>query len=128
MGSNSTGGGGQLTTTCPEILGIFFDACNSAPYVEANNEYVVITSGNSGIQVSNLIVRLPNTNINSGGFTLAPPATMMNLLRTGTCTNTTLLPASNADFIPPNAIVIIFTLNGNGVNPVFPCAFLLQQF
>jgi hypothetical protein len=24
VGSNGTGGGGQVTTTCPEILGIFY--------------------------------------------------------------------------------------------------------
>lgn len=124
VGANTSGGGGQITTTCPEIIGIFFDACNNAPYAEANNEYVVITSGNAGVQVNNLVVRLPNTSINTGTYTfVTPPAAMMNLLRTGTCTNTTLLPASNADFIPPNAIVIIFTLNGNGVNPVFPYNF-----
>ncbi|MBK9791889.1 MAG: gliding motility-associated C-terminal domain-containing protein [Sphingobacteriales bacterium] len=125
VGANTSGGGGQVTTTCPEILGIFFDACNTAPYVEANNEYVVITSGNSGIQVNNLIVRLPNTNINTtpGSFTfVTPPAAMMTLLRNGSCTGSTLIAADQSSFIPANAIVIIFTLS-HPTNPVFPYNF-----
>ena len=58
VGSNGTGGGGQVTTTCPEILGIFIDACNTAPLLEQDNEYTVITSG-QGFLVNNLQVDLP---------------------------------------------------------------------
>lgn len=119
VGGN-TNGGGQVITACPEILGIFIDACNQSPYQEYDNEYMVITSG-SGFKVSNLQVRLPNTSINTGSSTfMVPPASMMTILRNGTCTNTTLIPASNADSIPPGALVIIFTLNGVGNVPAAP--------
>ena len=114
VGSNSTGGGGQVTTTCPEILGIFIDACDQGGVLrEVDNEYMVITSGNTGFNVSSLKIQLPNSSINVSGCPFSTPsAATMTQLRNGTCDATTLIAAGQADFIPANAIVIIFTGRG----------------
>ncbi len=114
VGSNGTGGGGQVTTTCPEILGIFIDACDQGGVLrEVDNEYMVITSGNTGFNVSSLKIQLPNTSINVSGCPFSTPsAATMTQLRNGTCDATTLIAAGQADFIPANAIVIIFTGRG----------------
>jgi gliding motility-associated-like protein len=99
---------------CPKILGIFIDACNAPPHVEQANEYMVITSGATGFKVSSLQVDLfppanKDMNVGSGCPFGTPSAALMALLRTGTCDNTTLIAAGQADSIPPNALVIIFT-------------------
>jgi gliding motility-associated-like protein len=114
VGSNTTGGGGQVTTTCPEILGIFIDACDQGGVLrEVDNEYMVITSGNTGFNVSSLKIQLPNSSINVSGCPFSTPsAATMTQLRNGTCDATTLIAAGQADFIPANAIVIIFTGRG----------------
>lgn len=106
--------GGIITSTCPKILGIFIDACNDSGRLEPANEYMVITSG-QGFRVANLKVDVPNTNlrdINTGSNPCSfgtPSNTLMSLLRTGFCNSSNLLAASQADSIPPDAIVIIFT-------------------
>ncbi|HRH56367.1 MAG TPA: gliding motility-associated C-terminal domain-containing protein [Chitinophagales bacterium] len=114
VGANTSGGGGQVTTTCPEILGIFIDACDQGGTLrEVDNEYMVITSGNVGFNVSDLKIQLPNTSINVSGCPFqTPSAATMTQLRNGTCDGTTLLAAGQSDFIPANAIVIIFTGRG----------------
>lgn len=114
VGANTSGGGGQVTTTCPEILGIFIDACDQGGVLrEVDNEYMVITSGNAGFNVSNLKIQLPNSSINVSGCPfLTPSAATMTQLRNGTCDATNLIAAGQADFIPANAIVIIFTGRG----------------
>lgn len=114
VGANTSGGGGQITTTCPEILGIFIDACDQGGVLrEVDNEYMVITSGNAGFNVSNLKIQLPNSSINVSGCPfLTPSAATMTQLRNGTCDATTLIAAGQGDFIPANAIVIIFTGRG----------------
>ena len=118
VGSSSSGGGGQVTTTCPEILGIFIDACDQGGTLrEVDNEYMVITSGNTGFNVSDLKIQLPNTSINVSGCPfLTPSAATMTALRNGTCNATNLIAAGQADFIPANAIVIIFTGRGTLYN------------
>ena len=114
VGANTNGGGGQVTTTCPEILGIFIDACDQGGVLrEVDNEYMVITSGNAGFNVSSLKIVLPNSNINNGSCPFSTPsAATMTQLRNGTCNSTTLLAAGQSDYIPANAIVIIFTGRG----------------
>lgn len=120
VGGN-TSNGTQTITACPEILGIFIDACNPAPLVEQDNEYIVMTSG-KGFMVNNLQVDLPaNRDINMPlGSNLfgTPSAALMTQLRIGSCNPSTLLSAGPGDSIPPNAIVIIFPsvpLPGGGV-------------
>lgn len=114
VGSNTSGGGGQITTSCPEIIGIFIDACDQGGVLrEVDNEYMVITSGNAGFNVSNLKIQLPNSSINVSSCPFATPsAATMTQLRNGTCDATTLIAAGQGDFIPANAIVIIFTGRG----------------
>ena len=103
-----------ITSACPKILGIFIDACNDSGRLEPANEYMVITSG-QGFLASNLKIDLPNTNlrdINIGSNPCifgTPSNTLMTLLRTGFCNSTNLIAASQADSIPPNALVIVFT-------------------
>src|SRR5436853_528859 len=56
-----------------------------------------------------------NTYINLGPGACnfqTPSAALMTLLRTGTCNSTNLIPAGPADFVPANALVIVFTGNG----------------
>ncbi|MFN8294882.1 MAG: gliding motility-associated C-terminal domain-containing protein [Chitinophagales bacterium] len=118
---NNTSGGGQVTTACPEILGIFIDACDQGGVLrEVDNEYIVMTSGNAGFNVSSLRLQLPNNSINipanNSCTFLTPSATTMTTLRTGTCDATTLIAAGQSDFIPANAIVIIFTGRGTVYN------------
>lgn len=107
----STTNGTQIITSCPEILGIFIDACNPAPLVEQDNEYIVMTSG-QGFLVNNLQVDLPaNRDINiplGSNFFGTPSAALMAQLRIGSCNPSNLLSAGPGDSIPPNAIVIIF--------------------
>ena len=111
VGANTSGGGGQVTTTCPEILGIFIDACNNTPLLEQDNEYIVTTSG-QGFLVNNLQVDIPNgrdINIPIGSNLFGTPsAALMTQLRIGTCNASNLIAASPGDSIPPNAIVLIF--------------------
>ncbi len=114
IGGN-TSNGNQIITPCPRILGIFIDACNDNGRSEPANEYILMTSG-SGFQVSNLKIDLPaNRDINMGSNPCAfgtPNATLMNLLRIGTCNSSNLLAAGPNDSIPPNALVVFFTGNG----------------
>ena len=104
----------QITSTCPKILGIFIDACNDSDRLEPANEYMVITSG-QGFRAANLKIDLPNTNlrdINTGSNPCSfgtPSNTLMTSLRTGFCNSSNLIAASQADSIPPNALVIVFT-------------------
>ncbi len=112
VGGN-TSGGTQITTTCPEVLGIFVDACDPDPLEEQDNEYIVITSG-QGFLVNNLQVDVPsttnrdiNTPLGSNLFG-TPSAALMTQLRIGTCNSSNLFPAGPGDSIPPNAIVLIF--------------------
>jgi gliding motility-associated-like protein len=114
VGGNTSGGGGAVTTACPEILGIFIDACDQGGVLrEVDNEYMVITSGNTGFNVSSLKIQMPNTSINVSSCPFGTPsAATMTQLRNGTCDATTLIAAGQADFIPANAIVIIFTGRG----------------
>lgn len=111
VGANTSGGGSQVTTTCPEILGIFIDACNNAPLLEQDNEYIVMTSG-QGFLVNNLQVDIPNgrdINIPVGSNLFGTPsAALMTQLRIGTCDASNLFPAGPGDSIPPNAIVLVF--------------------
>lgn len=104
----------QITSTCPKILGIFIDACNDSDRLEPANEYMVITSG-QGFRAANLKIDLPNTNlrdINTGSNPCSfgtPSNTLMTSLRTGFCNSSNLIAASQADSIPLNALVIVFT-------------------
>ncbi len=111
VGANTSGGGSQVTTACPEILGIFIDACNNTPLLEQDNEYIVTTSG-QGFLVNNLQVDIPNgrdINIPIGSNLFGTPsAALMTQLRIGTCNASNLIAASPGDSIPPNAIVLIF--------------------
>lgn len=106
----------EIKTICPEIIGIFIDACNAPPHLEQANEYMVITSGNSGFLPSSLMVNLPaNKDINNGAGTCSfqtPSNTLMNLLWAGSCNPSNLIPAGPSDFIPADALVVIFTGNG----------------
>ncbi|MFN8284215.1 MAG: gliding motility-associated C-terminal domain-containing protein [Chitinophagales bacterium] len=103
-----------ITSTCPKILGIFIDACNDSGRLEPANEYMVITSG-QGFRAANLKIDLPNTNlrdINTGTNPCSfgtPSNALMTMLRTGFCNSSNLLPATQSDSIPPNALVIVFT-------------------
>lgn len=112
IGGN-TAGGTQIATSCPEILGLFIDACNPDPLLEQDNEYIVITSG-QGFLVNNLQVDVPSTtnkdiNIPLGSNLFGTPsAALMTQLRIGTCNASNLFAAGPGDSIPPNAIVIIF--------------------
>ena len=120
IGGN-TSSTGQIKTTCPEIVGIFIDACDQGGVLrEVDNEYVIMTSGNSGFNVSDLRLKLPNNSINissSNSCTFSTPsAATMTTLRNGTCDATTLIAASQSDFIPANAIVIVFTGRGTVFN------------
>lgn len=105
-----------ITSVCPRILGIFIDACNDNGRSEPANEYMLLTSGNAGFLPSTLQIDLPsNTDINMGAMACnfqTPSAALMTLLRTGTCNSTNLIPAGPSDFIPANALVIVFTGNG----------------
>ncbi|HMW13449.1 MAG TPA: gliding motility-associated C-terminal domain-containing protein [Chitinophagales bacterium] len=113
VGSNTSNGGPQVITTCPEILGIFLDACDPDPLEEQDNEYIVITSG-QGFLVNNLQVDVPATsnrdiNIPLGSNLFGTPsAALMAQLRIGSCNASNLIAAKPGDSIPPNAIVIIF--------------------
>ena len=110
-----------LSNSCPTILGIFIDACNAAPLIEQDNEYMIITSGN-GFKVNDLGVDLPNStnganqDINLGSnpckFSNTFDAAYLNTLRTGFCNASNLNFAKPGDDIPAGAIVIIFTGNG----------------
>jgi gliding motility-associated-like protein len=112
VGSN-TSNGTQLITSCPEIIGIFIDACDPDPLVEQDNEYIVITSG-QGFLVKNLQVDVPsatNKDINiplGSNLFGTPSAALMTQLRIGSCNASNLVAAGPSDSIPPNAIVIIF--------------------
>ncbi|MDB5226267.1 MAG: hypothetical protein JWN78_460 [Bacteroidota bacterium] len=112
--SNTTSN--PIVSVCPRILGIFIDACNDLGRSEPANEYILITSGNAGFLPSTLQIDLPsNTDINMGAGACnfqTPSAALMTLLRTGTCNAANLIPAGPADFIPANALVIVFTGNG----------------
>lgn len=112
VGSN-TSSGMQVITECPEIIGIFIDACDPDPLLEQDNEYIIITSG-KGFLVNNLQVDVPSTankdiNIPLGSNLFGTPsAGLINQLRIGSCDASNLFAAGPGDSIPPNAIVFIF--------------------
>ena len=112
IGGN-TSNGNQVITSCPEILGVFIDACDPDPLEEQDNEYIVITSG-QGFLVNNLQVDVPSTtnkdiNIPLGSNLFGTPsAALMAQLRNGTCNAGNLFAGKPGDSIPANAIVIIF--------------------
>ena len=115
--NSNTSNGQPITSTCPRIFGIFIDACNDNGRSEPANEYILMTSG-KGFKVSNLQIDIPNnTDINFGTnpCTFATPnAATMNLFYQQSCNAANILPAGQADSIPPDALVIVFT--GNGVD------------
>ena len=103
---------------CVKTLGIFIDACGASGQ-EGKNEYIILTSGN-GIKVSNLAIDFSTQN--NGGATNAdintgtspclyqtPTPSLITNLRVGSCNASNVIPASQTDSIPANAIILLFT-------------------
>jgi gliding motility-associated-like protein len=111
--------------SCLKTLGIFIDACG-APGQEGRNEYIVLTSGN-GIKVSNIAIDFSsqnnsgaanadiNINNNPCGYKVPSPALIAGL-QAGTCNASNVIPASPADSIPANAIILLFTSDSVSAN------------
>ncbi len=103
---------------CVKILGEFIDACGPSGQ-EGRNEYIILTSG-KGIKVSNLGIDFSsqnnsgaaNADINTGATPCGyktPAASLISGLQLGSCNASNVIPASPADSIPPNAIILLFT-------------------
>lgn len=104
---------------CVKTLGIFIDACGASGQ-ESRNEYIVMTSGNSGIKVSNLAIDFAtqnnggatNADINTGANPCSfkvPNPTLIANLQVGSCNPSNVIAASPTDSIPANVIILCFT-------------------
>lgn len=125
FGSSTIGTPSPCPTICPDLLAVFIDACGGGT-TEQNNEFLVMASG-SGFYANNLQVDFNASNNGAGGQDSdinfgttpcglqVPTASLMTSLRAGVCNASNIRAAGPGDFIPPGAIVVLFTSNNTSV-------------
>ncbi|MCB9034787.1 MAG: gliding motility-associated C-terminal domain-containing protein [Chitinophagales bacterium] len=117
-----------INPTCVSILGIFINACNSNGLTEQANEYMLLSSGNGfavndlGIDFNSEGMNGADADINYNGSACqfgVVASSLMDSLRIGSCNPSNLIAANPGDFIPADALVIVFT----GAGEKFPYNF-----
>jgi gliding motility-associated-like protein len=123
---------------CPEIVGLFIDACG----VEQANEFFGMTSG-SGFYVNDLIVDFDDANnislpqdgdINDGGCPWGTPSGATVAAIQAACPGVSVVGVGSGDIVPPGVLVIVLTSAGfsnpygwGGLCPLINSIYVMQN-